>query len=192
MSLEFNPATHQYAWAGQLVPSVTQILKPILDYSRIDPEVLAAAAARGNAVHLATELDDQGTLDPDSVDEALAGYIAAYRAWKREASPVILLSETQVYHGTMRYAGTLDRVVAIGDDEWLIDIKTGDNVIGAVGPQTAAYEAALNFGKPLRRAFLQLKSDGSYRFRELTSPRDWAVFLSCHLIHRFKQENQYV
>lgn len=191
MSLQFDPATHTYTWAGQIVPSVTQLLRPVADYSAVDPEVLAAASHRGTRVHAGCEYIDQGG-SLVALDEDIRPFLEAYTKWKADAQPVILLSEQQVYNGMHRYAGTLDRLVAIGDDEWLLDIKTGNKVIGAVGPQTAAYEAALNYGKPLRRGFLQLKGDGTYRLRELTSPRDWPVFLSCLLINRFKQENAYV
>lgn len=191
MSLQFDPKTHTYTWAGQMVPSVTQILRPLSDYSSVPADVLAAAASRGTRVHEACEyIDEGGALGACEAD--IAPYLRAYLAWKQEVQPVTLLSEQQVYHGLHRYAGTFDRLVAIDDDEWLLDIKTGDKVMGAVGPQTAAYEVALNYGKPLRRAFLQLKADGTYRFRELTSPRDWPVFLSCLLINRFKQENAHV
>lgn len=190
MSLEFNEATHQYAWAGQLVPSVTQILKPMGDYGGIPPAVLAKAAERGTAAHLATELDDAGTLDPDSISDEIRPYLEAWRAFKRERGAVILESEKKVYSLTHRYAGTLDRVLALDDgSEWMVDIKTSKTIKAAAGPQTAAYHAAYGLAH-LRRAVVQLNNDGTYRFHEFTNGRDWVVFQACLLIHRFTQEKQ--
>lgn len=191
MSLSFDHDTHTYTWAGRQVPSVTQILRPLVDYGGVPEAVLEAARGRGQRVHEACEYVDRGGKAFDC-DDDIVPFVQAYERWRDEVQPVILLSETKVFHGTHWYAGTLDRVVSIGDEEWLIDIKSGDKVLGAVGPQTAAYEVALNFGRPLKRGFVQLMGDGTYRFRELSSPRDWPVFLSCHLINRFKQENAHV
>jgi hypothetical protein len=72
--------------------------------------------------------------------------------------------------------------------EYLIDLKATAQVKAAVGPQTAAYHAAYGSDK-LKRAVIQLKPDGSYRWRVLDSPRDWLIFQSCVLIHRFNAEN---
>ncbi len=192
MSLQFNAATHTYAWAGQVVPSVTQILRPLYDFSSVPPGVLAAKAELGTMVHAACELHDQGRLDESSIDEDCLPYVEAYRAWRHASGAVILLNEQQVYHGMHRYAGTLDRVVSIDDEEWVIDLKTSASIHRGTGPQTAAYEQALNFGRPLRRGALQLRPDGSYRLHEFTSPRDWVLFQACLLIHRFNQENEHV
>jgi hypothetical protein len=185
VSLQFNPATHQYSWGGRIVPSVTQILRPLFDFSGIDPEVLAAAADRGNRVHKATELFDQGRLDTLDLGD-MGPYVWAYKQWHLEMSPVILEAEKQVYCGQHNFAGTLDRVASVYGEEWLVDIKTSDAIPASVGPQTAAYERALSWGSPLKRAVLQLKGDGTYRWRELSSPGDWPVFLSCLVIHNFK------
>jgi hypothetical protein len=91
--LQFNPVTHTYAWGGQHVPSVTQILRPLVDYSSIPEHVLEIARDRGTRVHKATELDDAGTLDMDSVTEDIAGYLRAWQQFKRDRGVVVLESE---------------------------------------------------------------------------------------------------
>ena len=192
MSLVFSEATHTYTWAGQVVPSVTGILRPLSDYSRINPEVLEIARDRGTRVHLATELDDAGNLDEASVTDDVAPYLAAWRKFKADRGVVVLEAEARVYHGAHRYAGTLDRVLGLDDGhEYLCDLKATAQIMSAVGPQTAAYHAAYGVEK-LRRAVLQLKADGTYRWVELKNPRDWIVFQACLLVHRFKQESSHV
>ena len=52
--LTFSPDTHTYRWCDNPVPSVTEIREAAglgADYSMVDPELLAAAADRGTAVH---------------------------------------------------------------------------------------------------------------------------------------------
>ena len=61
----FDPIEHIYRFDGQRVPSVTQILEPLIDYSGVPNGVLQYAADRGTAVHLATEFYDDGDLDED-------------------------------------------------------------------------------------------------------------------------------
>ena len=189
--LAFDEATHTYTVAGRRVPSVTEILAPLHDFGSIPPAVLAVAADRGTRVHLATELDDEGSLDETTVADDVRPYLEAWRAFKRERLVAVLASEQRVYNIPSNYAGTLDRIVGMDADDWLIDIKTSVEIPASVGPQTAAYKAATGNEK-LRRGVVQLKADGTYRFKELESPKDWVVFQACNLIHRFKQETRNV
>lgn len=193
-ALHFDEASHTYTLAGQVIPGVTSVMQAggLVDLSMVDPDVLEAKSELGTAVHLATHLDDLGNLDEASVDELAMGYVKGYRKWRAESGAVILLSEQRVCNLKHRYAGTLDLLVSIDNEEWLIDKKTSSQIHRAAGVQTAAYEQALNLGKPVRRGALQLKPDGTYRLHEFTSQRDFVVFQACLLIHRFKQENQHV
>ena len=193
-ALQFNEATHTYTLGGQVIPGVTSVMQSggLVDLSMVDPDVLEAKSQLGKAVHLATHLDDLGNLDEQSVDELAMGYVQAYRKWRRESGAVIPLSEHMALNLKHRYAGTLDLLVSINGEEWLIDKKTSSQIHRAAGVQTAAYEEALNLGRRVRRGALQLKPDGTYRLHEFTSPRDFVVFQACLLIHRFKQENQHV
>lgn len=187
--IDFDEATHTYRVGGQIKPSVTQILKPLVDFSMVDPDVLQAKSDLGRRVHRATELDDEGDLDESTVTDDVAPYLQGWRLFKRDVKPAILLIEHRIYNRESNYCGTLDRFAGIDQDEWLIDIKSSAQIHRAVGPQTAAYVAGLYAKKLPRRGVVQLKPDGTYRFRELTDPRDWVTFQACNLIHRFHQEN---
>lgn len=190
--IEFDEASHTYTVGGQRKPSVTQILKPLYDWSGVNQDVLDAKADLGHRVHRATEIDDTAELDESSITEDVAPYLAAWRRFKSDVEPVILLVERRLYNPEGNYCGTLDRVINIRGEDWLIDIKSSAVIHPAVGPQTAAYEAALKPSRPMRRGVVQLKPDGSYRFRALESGRDWVIFQACNLINRFNQEAQNV
>ena len=65
---EFDPAAHRYTLGGIVLPSVTQILRGLDDFSNVPARVLEKARDRGNRVHAACNLDVLGTLDENTVD----------------------------------------------------------------------------------------------------------------------------
>ena len=196
--LTFDKEAHIYRWNGEIVPSVTQILKPLsaLSYGTIPSAVLAHAADRGTAVHNATWFYDQDDLDESTLDPEVAPYVAAYIEWRKVSGFEIETIETPVYSERLRYAGTPDRVVRKGRKEGILDIKTTLRLEMGVGPQTAGYLEAENeqrrawHGDLLRyRWALQLKSDGRFELTEMTSPEDIGEFYAlCHHHHWLKKQ----
>ena len=180
--IRFDPDSHTY-WLGSVrVPSVTQILGVITDFSMVDPEVLAYKAQLGTAVHLATELYDAGTLDPASIDPVVEPYLDAWVRFLSETGFEVDAIEQRVFHPAHIYAGTLDRTGRLDGRTAVLDIKTSAALMPSVGPQLAAYQEALAAGeqktRPERRLAVQLKPDGTYRLKEYSDPADWAAFLS--------------
>lgn len=142
--LTFDPVAHEYRVDGAKVRSVTETL----DLAGLYPPMTQAAEAamvRGKAVHLATQLWDEGCLDESSVDPRIAGYFAAYRKFKAESSVEILLIEQPVASRTHSYAGTIDRLVLFPSGmSGVLDIKTGESVDPVTAAQLAGYEMALH------------------------------------------------
>jgi hypothetical protein len=184
--LTFDPATHSYRYDGVAVPSVTQILAPLSDFSFVDPHVLEAARAFGTAVHYACELDDRGELDEEALDPALLPYLQQWRKFCREHACKWEWIERKVYHERMRYAGTLDRAGFIDGARGVLDIKSGSDLYPSVGPQLAAYAMAIEpaTGHLLRRYGLRLHPTG-YELKAYTSPTDWPVFASLITLRTF-------
>jgi hypothetical protein len=107
------------------------------------------AANAGSDVH---QLADAITKGQDvTVPEELAPYVESYRGWVDEFQPEFLATEEMVYshHG---YAGTLDAIVRIAGETWLLDYKTSSDT--DKGPyletalQLAAYGGADFIGRP--------------------------------------------
>lgn len=191
-TLSFDEATHTYRWDGVVVPSVTTILRILDDsaLSRVSPDVLAAAAGRGTAVHKATELDDEGTLDESSVDPAIAPYLEAWRRYRADTGLEPIAVEQRVYHNQHRYAGTFDRVAMLDGQRVIVDIKSG-TAWPSHGPQTAAYAYAWErmHGKKIDgRIVVYLASDGQYRADRHGNQNDWATFVAALTIYRFKEQ----
>lgn len=197
--LQFDEASHTYLLDGVRVPSVTQVLKPLYDFSRIDPAMLQAKAALGTAVHRACELLDNDDLDEESEDGQaallpIAGYLAGYKKFKAEKKPYVIFNERQLHHPVHRYAGTIDRRYKIEGDVWDVDLKSTVAMSPIVGLQTAAYTEmfkanSIGGNTKARRGALQLFPEGKYKLWEFKDPSDFSVFLSLLTVQRFKERH---
>ena len=176
----FDEAAHAYTFEGKSVPSVTQVMRPItqLAYGAIPLEVLRKAAAFGTAVHACTELYDQDDLDPFSVEDDWLPYMAGWEGFRKDRKPEIIAIELRL--ACSKYAGTIDRIMRIDGELWVIDIKTTCELHAHVGVQLAAYAALaekhLGTKERIRRGAVQLRDDGGYRLREYTHLNDETCF----------------
>ena len=198
MSLTFDPVTHTYTFDGVVVPSVTQGLRQLYDFSMISPDVLARKAAIGTAVHAAVDLDLAGELDEASISPTWAGYLAGWRKFVADTGLTdadIGIGERPMVHPTLRFAGTPDRTILI-DGKWgVLDLKTTVDLHPAVALQLAAYKELVNVNtKSLEhlvetRYALQLKSDGGYRLQQYKEKADWTTFLSLLNVEYWKRKS---
>jgi hypothetical protein len=192
--LQFDAEAHVYTLDGVRVPSVTQIIKPIgPDFSMVPPSVLEAKRHLGVVVHEACQYDDEGDLDDESVPAEIDPYLAAWRKFKADTGAVVLWNEQRLHHDRLRYAGTIDRVVGIGEATWLIDLKTSASPHASYGVQLAGYAELLTAGglfTDLKRATVHLYDDGTYRLHEFKNPNDAAAFMACLSIHQWKEANK--
>jgi hypothetical protein len=162
--LRFDEQTHTY-WIGQTrVPGVTEILKHFFGNGRLYAE---EDAWRGQAVHRAVHLFEKGTLDEQTLDETVAGYLEAYKKAKADLGFRVLGSEMRVFNGPGFYAGTLDLLVELAWNSkteprtFVIDIKTGKHQGWHVF-QTALY--ANCFAQVTGTGILELSQDGTFDF----------------------------
>jgi hypothetical protein len=125
------------------------------------------ASRRGTAVHEATELIDLGSMPDD--DPEIDGYINAYLDFLLDYQPKWEYIEWIGHYEdfAMEYCGTVDRAGRVGDEFWVLDIKTTasptkENYI-ATCCQTRAYAMMLEANYSCDRKILYLKKDGSYR-----------------------------
>ncbi len=199
--LTFDQPSHTYTLDGARLPSVTQVLDQLGSYAGIPEDVLARKAEIGDAVHLCTELYDRDELDTDSVPPEIAGYFAGWLRFREETGFTPILIEERVYSKTFRYAGTLDRTGTFSkmkgikpDAQVMVDLKCTYKLMATVGPQTAAYVAALNeqnrsLVQIKRRFAVRLVNDGTYQLEELRDPTDLSVFLAATTLYHWKQRH---
>lgn len=180
--ITFDSASHIYRHGGRIVPSVTQVLSILNDFSDVHPDYLEASRAFGQHVHAMIDLDNRGQLDEEALDGELLPYLNQWRLFLRESKFEVTASELRVHNKALGYAGTCDTLIGQGTS-WVLDIKTGA-VPKSVGAQLAAYQMALD-PKPRRRLCLALDYD-SYSLRECKGLSDFALFQSCLNVWRFK------
>ena len=187
----FVPETHEYFLGDRRLISVTEAMDAVglTDFSRIKPDVLEHARQRGTAVHTACHFLDEGDLDWATVSPEVEPYVRAWERFKKETGVELLGIEKPLFHATLGFAGTPDRVVNLYPHKGIIDLKTyAPDVV--TGIQLAGY-SYLELGQqsPLdapKRWGLWLKDDGKYQLTEFTDRGDEAVFLSCLTIAKFK------
>lgn len=187
--LTFDEESHSYAYDGAIVPSVTQVLQGINNYS-FNSDVTARAAAFGTAVHKACELYDTDNLDMASLDEALRPYLNGWIKFRGDTGFVPTWIELRVYSKKYRYAGTLDRIGTMKKKNILLDIKTGVPT-KTIGLQLAGYEIAAvecTQEKGLKR-YACFLSDTGYKLQEYTDHNDHAVFLSFLNCYNWRKKN---
>lgn len=186
--LTFDADTHTYRWKGAQVPSVTQVLAPYTDLSKIPRAILERKRQIGTAVHKAIELDLADDLDEDSIAEECRGYFEGWRRFREQSYFGAALSEHQAYSEKFGYAGTLDLFGSLPSGPALIDTKCTTFVYPTAGPQTSAYAELI--GKPkIDRYILQLSPDGKYELHPCRDRADWAIFQAALTLHHWRTRN---
>lgn len=192
--LEFNAENHTYTDGGILIPSVTTVMDLIHNYCGIPEKILERASERGTAVHLATELYDEGRLDMGSLSDEILGYVMGWMKFKSDTGFQPEMIEYRVYSKKHRYAGTLDRTGLINGKLAIIDVKTTAQFYSAFGVQLGGYMNAYNEGTPAKdkvktRWVVKLSPDGDYKLQQYKDRSDVSIFLNCLNLYNWRQHH---
>jgi len=180
MELKFDPIKHIYTLDGEVIPSVTDLTRFIHNeiYGNVPAHMLRQSMSKGKAVNAATaELDRSGKA---SIRSDCAGYLQAYAAFKKEHEVSWSMIDEQVHYKNY-YAGTLDRVGMVDGRKVLLTISTASNLgrklmTYFIATLSLYWLAAPNHSDISAQMVLQLRSDGTYRLREV--PCDaWLAYL---------------
>jgi len=179
----FQEEGHQYLIDGVYVPSVTQVVEQLHNFT--GPPA-TAAMERGTLIHKACELLILGVLDWTTVDNSIRPEVTTFAAWWGSANFKPLIVEGVVGSKQYQFAGRLDLFGVWKTGLALIDFKTG-NEYPAYRFQTAGLEIALkemidgpfpDYAKPpIQRYCLYLKGDKARPVRH-EDPRDRSRFLA--------------
>lgn len=186
--LTFIAATHTYKLepSGEVLPSVSEVISPLVDLSGIPSATLAFASARGVAVHKACELYDLGELDMDSLDPLWLPYLQGWIKFTIEHEPEWYEIEVPQWNRELRYAGTPDRRGLIKGRRKLVDIKATYALGPAVQVQLTGYD--MMTPEPCDDLLsVRLCKDGTYELKQHEPARP--TFLSCLNIMRWKARN---
>lgn len=110
--LTFDEEKHLFTANGEVIPSVTTVLKRMgmtPDWSKISD--IEWYAQRGTYIHKATELWENGSLDEDSLDPVISGYVDGYKACRRDFPVKVIGQEVRLWHPVHKFAGIIDMVI---------------------------------------------------------------------------------
>jgi hypothetical protein len=191
--LVFSSERHEYILPdGQLVPSVTQILRACgvsVDFEELAArspamrEAITIKRALGHALHQDSHAyDDDDALDWSTVDPRVRPYLEAWCAFRTNTGLTPTVRERLVYHEILGYAGTLDGIFSKPDGSLVLcDLKTGDLHDSACAYQTAGYVLAWEHehgAGPMERWGVQLVPGRRvpYRIEPFGDWRDFGAF----------------
>lgn len=185
--LNFEEKRHIYTINGQILPSVTTVMRPLDNevYQGIDEDVMRMAADRGTAIHNAVE--NYVIYGIEDIERKHRGYFDGFIRFWEENNPEPLATESRLYHKILRYAGTADLPCVIGGKRILIDYKTSAAVNKMLtGVQLEAYAKAYSSHgfKFDEKAIVHLKNDGSYQMvrYKANDMESWEVFSSLMVV----------
>lgn len=195
--LELDRVRHEYRYKGALVPSVTQIIKPLYSFDSVPPEVLERKRLLGETLHSCIQLDLENDLDEETIPAECTPYFRAWRRFRDETGFMPEKIEAPVYHKKLRYAGTPDargyfmNLPKLNGKRALVDWKATYTLSPIVRIQTAAYEEACkDEGEEIGARFgVQFKFDGSYNMEQYREKTDFPIFQNLLCIYNWKERN---
>lgn len=175
--------------------SVTRVLAPYTDFSKVPLVILKHAAKRGSRVHAACAAEARG-LFVAPLDDECQPYFDSFCQWFEQCVEQVIAVEVEYVH-RFGFIGHPDLVCIIKGDETptVIDLKTPRALNRLWAAQLAAYvKLVQDNGIPAKRAAtLRLKPNGGFPLLDEYTliPDDWAGFLNAFYAHTyFKGEDK--
>ena len=160
-------------------------------------ETLKSATVRGTTVHKLAVAAGEGEIE---VPDELVGHVDSYLQFIKDWQPDELLVEVPVFNRQRRYAGTLDMLARLADNQrWLLDWKTtASGIYPEAALQLAAYAHAEFYLGPDGRELpmppidaggcVWLRADGYDLIPVDISNDTFRVFLYAQQVARFTSE----
>lgn len=139
----FDPVAHKYLVDGIEWPSPTGLLREfgLTNDSYFKP----IHAERGRAVHLATQLWDEGDLDESSLDADVKAKLEGWKKFRQDTGfkPDMELREKPIVDRLYLFGVTPDAPGMIGRESVLVELKSGQVDKKSAQIQMAAQQLAL-------------------------------------------------
>jgi len=170
-------------------PSVTEVLSPWVDFSRIQPDVLDSAAKRGTAVHNACFAYAAGL--PVIESSEVTPYLDSFKRWFDLVVAEVILCEQRITDEAHGYHGEPDIVIMAKHNEViLVDVKTPVTKIKTWRIQLSAYKelCEMFLGKQMDRVgSLRLSPEGKTAKMDYYDchAQDFSIFLSSLNCYRY-------
>ncbi len=181
----FDEKEHKYSYDGKQLPSVTTVIKEVLDIQY--PDYAIYHATRGTYVHKAIELYLNGTLDFSSVDKTIKPYLDSFIKFQEKAKIEPILLEERFADKDITFAGTVDIVGKVKGKTYLFDIKTGQKQ-DSYNAQMAGYKKLLNDNDTEIDGIyiLDLKPEGCKVIKVENIEKYWGLFEGMLKVYWYK------
>lgn len=192
-ALKFVEESHWYSLeyadgTTTSLPSVSEIIAPIVDYSMVNKAMMIRAQEFGTNVHKAIELWLKDSLDIDKLDDGLRKPLEGFRKWLFNTYPgAKCKSEVRSHHELLGYAGTIDLII---NDYMIVDIKTRkyNRVVDPV--RLAAYSMLVHERITQTNLYvLEIDVDGNCKLIKAYDKYAMSVFRK--LLDRYKREKEF-
>lgn len=170
---------------------VTSILSAYSDFSHIEPSVLAYAADRGTRVHTFCELYVKNLLI-EPIDADCKPYFDSFVQWFDFIVAEVIQAEQRLFCDKLKISGQIDLLLKLkgGDDIYLVDIKTPQQLSKTWALQSAAYKYLVEANSDMKinyRGCLMLDKNGGApkMIGYENHQRDNDLFMSALALHRY-------
>ena len=106
-----------------------------------------SAAILGSSIHGIIEKIAKNEPHKEPTEEE-APFVEAFMKFLKKHKPTVIEAEATVFSHEYGYAGTMDAMMEINGDVYVVDTKTGKGVWPEAALQLAAYRHADFFGRP--------------------------------------------
>ena len=184
--LTFDEGKHEYRFNGEIVPSVTGIIKELSDFSGIPPQVLANKSALGTEFHRIIKLHWLDDLLYDTIDKRLVPAFNTFLDWQRPKIDVYrkAISEAKMFNEKMWLAGTCD--LALPGD--LFDWKLRRYIPVTDVLQLDGYDTLLGGGK--RKRWTMCFDMKSGKLRQARSEHDQSHSMFMYMLDYYHSDNK--
>jgi hypothetical protein len=173
VDFQYNEETRIHTLNGKVIPSVSQVIAPLSDFSKIPASILARKTELGKQFHEAAMLFMLNDLDYDSLDPDLIKPMRAFGDfWRYKNFPMDHIDiEVPLCHKTLKYCGKPDIVMPMDLIDW--KLRPYNPVTDPL--QLAGYKHMLPAG---RRGLWTVCFDleGNYRMHDSRHPKAWGIF----------------
>lgn len=158
-----------WTWVAGCYPKGIQFYKWIASKGWDESQAIKQSAGeKGSRVHKGIEIllaggplrmndvlpDNDGNQAEFSVEEWEC--LMSFADWFKDTKPEILQTEQSVFNFTLNHAGTLDLKCKIGEDIWIIDFKTGQNLWPEYEVQVNGYKSCENMEDVTKMGILRI------------------------------------
>ncbi len=179
----YDEIGRNHTLGGISIPSVTQIISPLSDFSKIPIEILERKTILGQEFHEAIRLHLLDDLRFDSLDSDLTKPMDAFvEFWRYKEFPMKgFMIEIPMHHKTLKYCGKPDLVTRTHIFDWkLRPFKPVTDIL-----QLEAYKHMLPPGKRDRWTVC-FDLEGNMKMHRSQHPKSWGIFRK--LLERYYSE----